>query len=286
MANRQRAAVFDGDFAVEGRCNIGGAVHIERLIDFDKTLDRQICRDFEVAVDVQLRIEDARAVRACDGERGVLIGGEAARVFRIGADRELVPREVKRVSAARQCGDVVRSGGGHIAEEFNRSACLRCCLDGGGEVSIVGIAHLRFQCEAAFGALAVRAGRLVRAALAAVLADDGFYAVCIHRQAEVMRSADLDGDGVLNHGQIGEVNLCVVRRLYDIAAVRDEGCEREVNLLALIDIVVTCFEREEVAAPLKDAAHNPHRRILAVAVDAADVGAVHDGDAAARIHSV
>ena len=86
MANRQRAAVFDGDFAVEGRCNIGGAVHFERLIDFDKTLDRQICRYFEVAVDVQRCIEDARAVCACDGERGVLIGGEAARVFRIGAD--------------------------------------------------------------------------------------------------------------------------------------------------------------------------------------------------------
>ena len=101
-----------------------------------------------------------------------------------------------------------------------------------------------------------------------------------------MRGADLDGDGVVDLGQIGEVNLCVVFILYDIAAGCDAGCEWEVNLLALIDIVVTCFEREEVAAPLKDAAHNPHRRILAVAVDAADVGAVHDGDAAARIHSV
>ena len=126
----------------------------------------------------------------------------------------------------------------------------------------------------------------MRAALAAVFAGDGFYAVCIHRQAEVMRSADLDGDGVLNLGKVREIKFCAVFILCDIAAVRDEGCEREVNLLALIDIVVTCFEREEVAAPLKDAAHNPHRRILAVAVDAADVGAVHDGDAAARIHSV
>ena len=109
MANRQCAAVRDGDLAVEGGCGVGGAVHFERLINIDKTLDRQICRDFEVAVDVQRCIEDARAVCADDGEHGVIAAVECAGVFRIGADRELVPREVKRVSAARQCGDVARS---------------------------------------------------------------------------------------------------------------------------------------------------------------------------------
>ena len=124
----------------------------------------------------------------------------------------------------------------------------------------------------------------MRAALAAVLAGDGFHAVCIHRPAEVVRGADLYGDGVFNLGQICEVEPCAVRILCDIAAVRDEGCKREVDFLALVDIVVVCLEREAGAAAslLKAAAHDLHRRILAVAVDTADVGAVLDGDAAAR----
>ena len=86
VANRQCAAVRDGDFAVEGRCGIGGAVHFERLINIDKPFDRQICRDFEVAVDVQPDIEDACAVCADDGEHGVIAAVECAGVFRIGAD--------------------------------------------------------------------------------------------------------------------------------------------------------------------------------------------------------